>query len=82
MYVVYVLYSPSIDRLYIGQTQNLTKRLSQHREGLARFTSRAKDWKLVYSETCQTRAQAMQREKQLKSHQGRNFLRAQIARGC
>ena len=82
MYFVYTLYSKRLDRLYIGQTQNLDKRVNEHRNGLSKFTSRTSDWELIYSENCETRRQAMKRERQLKSHKGRDFLRNKLARGC
>lgn len=31
MYYVYIIYSPLIDKFYIGQTQNLESRLSKHK---------------------------------------------------
>ncbi|HEY5823050.1 MAG TPA: GIY-YIG nuclease family protein [Cyclobacteriaceae bacterium] len=35
-------------------------------------------WRLFYSETFETKSEAMQREKQLKSFKGREFLRSQL----
>jgi len=75
MYWVYALYSKKIDRLYIGQTQDMNKRLREHREGVSFYTRRAKDWELLHSEEYTTRSEAMKREKQLKSYQGRNYIR-------
>jgi len=33
MFWVYVLYSKKLDRLYVGQTQDLKKRLAEHLQG-------------------------------------------------
>ena len=76
MFSVYALYSKSIDRLYIGQTSDLERRLFEHSNGLSRFTKRASDWKLIHNETFESRLEAMKREKQLKSGGGRKFLRS------
>ena len=35
-------------------------------------------WQLIYSETCQTRKEALIREKQLKSYRGRQFIKTHI----
>ncbi|MCH8306307.1 MAG: GIY-YIG nuclease family protein [Candidatus Marinimicrobia bacterium] len=75
MYYVYVLYSEKIDRLYIGQTKDLDRRLREHFEGDSFYTKRADDWKHFHTEEIETRSQAMKREKQLKSARGRDYLR-------
>jgi putative endonuclease len=75
VYTVYALYSESIDRLYIGQTKDLTQRLTSHREYNKGFTARANDWKLIFYEDVPTRSEAIRRERQLKTGSGRRFLR-------
>ena len=82
LYKIYALYSRKIDRVYIGQTQDLDKRLQEHLEGVSIYTKRTDDWVLIYTEEHQTRGGAMKREKQLKSARGRKFLRDHIAGGC
>jgi putative endonuclease len=78
-YHVYALYSASLDMLYIGQTNDLQKRLHDHHHGYSKFTSRAKDWVLVYNEEVINRSSAMRRERQLKSFRGREFLRSLVS---
>jgi putative endonuclease len=73
-YWVYVLQSQSTSRRYIGQTDDLERRLARHNDGLVFSTSAYRPWRLVHSEKCQTRSEAMQRERFLKSGQGRQFL--------
>lgn len=79
MFYVYVIKSSTSGRIYIGQTNNPTKRLSQHNsKDLDRrsFTKLSgKDWKLIYKEVCDTREEALKREKVLKSHKGRDWLK-------
>ncbi len=74
-FYVYALYSAKLDIIYIGQTKNLDKRISDHKKGYSKYTFRTDDWNLIYSEICDSRADAMKREKQLKSSKGRRFLR-------
>jgi putative endonuclease len=81
MFYVYVIKNEK-DVIYIGQTSNLENRLRRHngviKNDLKAFTHKNKsgDWKLVYTEELKTRAEAMLREKQLKSSRGREFIRS------
>ncbi|MFA4818460.1 MAG: GIY-YIG nuclease family protein [Patescibacteria group bacterium] len=38
--------------LYIGYTNNLKKRFSEHNKGINRSTKGKRPWKLVYYEAC------------------------------
>ena len=78
MFTVYVLYSERSDRLYIGQSGNLRERLQAHESGKVFSTKPFRPWKLVYQEQCSSRAEAMKRERELKSHQGREFIRREV----
>jgi putative endonuclease len=75
-FTIYVLYSQAYDRLYIGQTEDLKHRLSQHANGEVFSTKPYLPMKLIYTEEASTRAEAMRREKQLKTRTGRVWLRA------
>ena len=79
MLTVYVLYSEKYGKLYIGYTSNLQHRLLSHNK-LAKKggTIKYRPWKLIYSEEFTYKSAAMKREKELKSHKGRNFLRSSI----
>lgn len=68
MFFVYMLRSKA-NKLYIGQTNNLDKRLKQQdslNSKTAKFIKDNQHFKLVYSEQFPTRLEAMRREKQLK----------------
>ncbi len=78
MYFTYVLYSEAFDGIYIGQTSNLLKRLDEHNSGLTKSTKHYIPWELIHNEEFATRKEAMRREKELKSHQGREFIRSEI----
>ncbi|HSY68847.1 MAG TPA: GIY-YIG nuclease family protein [Edaphobacter sp.] len=65
-YYVYILASRS-RTLYIGVTNNLRRRIAQHRTGKAdSFTSKYKTHRLVYFERFQYIKNAIAREKYLK----------------
>lgn len=68
MFYVYILCTSS-NTLYIGQTNNLEKRLKDHQSKSSRSAKYVRYFdsvKLVYSEKYGTRKEAMQREAQLK----------------
>ena len=75
MFTVYVLYSKSYDKIYIGFTSNLEQRLLSHNElGKKGWTIKFRPWQLIHTEVFQFKPDAMKREKQLKTATGRNFI--------
>ena len=67
MFYIYILYSISHDRYYIGQTNNLVSRIRRHNKGYVKSTKTYLPWEIVYSEEFTTRAEAVRRETYLKS---------------
>jgi putative endonuclease len=81
MFTVYVLYSEKFDKIYIGYTSDLKKRLLSHNQlATMGWTIRYRPWKLVHKEEFGIKSEAIKREKELKSYQGRKFIREQIIR--
>jgi putative endonuclease len=67
-YYVYILASKRNGTLYIGVTDNLVKRVYEHKKGFVNgFTKRYGVHKLVYYEQCVSIESAIQREKQMKT---------------
>ncbi len=75
MYVVYVLKSLTVNKSYVGITDNLDERLSQHNLGESFYTKRYMPWNVIYTEKFNNREEARKREKYLKSCAGRKFLK-------
>ncbi|MCH7771525.1 MAG: GIY-YIG nuclease family protein [Bacteroidetes bacterium] len=73
-FFVYILYSPSHNRTYTGQSDNLDNRLVYHNSGKVRSTKSYRPWVLIYQETFSSRAEAMKREKWFKSNIGRKKI--------
>jgi len=67
MFSVYILYSESFGKYYIGQTQQLEKRLIRHNEGRENFTKKYCPWVLVCSIPKNSRSDALLLEKKLKN---------------
>ena len=67
MYYVYILASKKNGTLYIGVTNNLKRRVYEHRENLIEgFTKKYGVHKLVHFESTEDVRVAIQREKRLK----------------
>lgn len=66
MFTLYMLRT-NLNTLYIGQTNNLAKRLQQHKSGKGSKYIRAfKSFEVVYIENFDTRSEALKREVELK----------------
>ena len=66
-YYVYILTNKTNDVLYIGVTNNIQRRMFEHKNKLVQgFTSKYNCDKLVYCEICNDVNDALAREKQLK----------------
>lgn len=79
MYKVYVLHSDNADKLYIGFTSNIEQRLLSHNFLATKgYTVKYRPWRLIYTEICASKQEAMKREKELKSSRGRAFIRENI----
>ncbi len=69
MYYVYVLKSLGLkDKIYIGYTSDLNKRLKEHMTGKNYTTARILPVELVYYEAYKSKMDAQSREKQLKQY--------------
>jgi putative endonuclease len=79
MFVVYALYSKTFDKIYIGFTSNMEERFKSHNE-LAKkgWTIKFGPWQIVHQESFSSKAEAMKREKELKTATGRKFIRSLI----
>ncbi|PIR72534.1 MAG: excinuclease ABC subunit C [Candidatus Nealsonbacteria bacterium CG10_big_fil_rev_8_21_14_0_10_36_24] len=73
-FYVYVLESLKDGNKYIGYTNNLKKRLEEHKKGLSFSTKFRLPFKLIYFEGCLNQEDAKRRENYLKTTQGRRFL--------
>jgi len=78
MYFTYVLLSEKDGKYYIGFTDDLTKRIKEHKLGLVKSTKDRRQLKLVYYEACLSKEKALKREKYFKTGFGRRFLKDRI----
>ena len=80
MHYLYILYSASLSKYYIGYTSTSPElRLQKHLASHKGFTSKATDWQIVHTETFPSKALAMQRENQLKSWKSKTRIEELIS---
>ena len=78
MLYVYVLRSNVDGKFYVGQTDDLKKRVSEHNAGQVPSTRRRIPLELLYYEACNHRKDAVHREKYLKTTYGHRYLRNRL----
>ena len=77
-YFVYLIGNYKNSRLitYVGYTNNLKKRLGLHNSGEGAKFTRGRSWKLLYSEKCKTKREAILREYYIKKNRKfRNLIK-------
>ncbi len=65
MWYVYILFCDN-KSYYVGMTDNLDRRIDQHKKGKSFYTKQFSDIQLVYSEKQSSKAAAEKRELQIK----------------
>ena len=59
MFYTYIIYSVTIDKYYVGATENLSERLKKHQNKNKGFTNQATDWEIVFTESFETKIEAL-----------------------
>jgi putative endonuclease len=78
MHYVYVLYSQKDKKLYTGYTENLERRLDEHFRGKVGATRGRIPLRLTYYEACLEQADALHRERYLKTTWGKRYLKNRL----
>jgi putative endonuclease len=71
---LYILYSKSLDKYYIGSTGDISDRLERHNTGRSIYTKSGIPWELKYFEEYETRSNAYKREQEIKSWKDRQMI--------
>ncbi len=79
MYTVYVLADDS-NHLYKGVTNDLERRLKEHKYGKTKTTAKMTNLHVVYTEVYNSFTEARSREIYFKTAAGRRFLKSKILR--
>lgn len=73
----YIVYSKSLNKFYIGESENLNQRLELHNSGFFKgsYTSKVSDWELFYYIKCSSRKQARAIENHVKKMKSKKYIR-------
>ena len=75
MAFTYILYSPNIDKHYIGHTNmTMEARLQKHLSDHKGFTAKTKDWEIAWNMEFDTKAEAYEFESRIKSWKSRRAI--------
>ena len=72
---VYILYSVSLDKYYVGHTCDLlSNRLAKHNSNHDGFTGKAQDWVIIHTEPFHDKISAYARERKIKAWKSRKMI--------
>lgn len=74
MYYVYILQSLKDNKLYVGFTDNIERRLKEHNDGKNFSTKSRTPFKMIFYEALPSIEEATEREKFYKSGRGHEVL--------
>ncbi len=77
--VLYILYSKSRDRYYVGSTKNLDRRLSEHNSGQTISTRSGKPWEKVFSHEFYNSQSGLKAERRIKKLKSRKIIKEIIS---
>ncbi len=73
-FYVYIIQSRKDLSYYIGQCDDLDRRMSKHADGMSKYTASKRPLRLVYFERHDSRTEALKREKQIKAMKSRKYI--------
>lgn len=78
MYYVYLLQSEKNHQIYTGVTNDLKRRIMEHKGGKVKTTNRLLPVYLIFYEAFLNKDDAMRRERYLKSAKGKNTIKLML----
>ncbi|NAY91792.1 GIY-YIG nuclease family protein [Muricauda sp. JGD-17] len=79
-FFVYIIFSESVNRYYVGHCGSLEDRIQRHRTRRSKYTKIAGDWELKWTKVFPSRGEAMAMEREIKKKKSRKYLEYLIAR--
>ena len=74
-FVVYVLFSNTFNKTYVGFTSNLIERFKSHNQLSSKgYTVKFRPWIVLFVKPFESKKEAMEYEKYLKTGAGRDFI--------
>ena len=79
MYFVYILQSLKDKMMYVGFTESVERRITEHDSGQVESTKHRRPLRLVCYEAYLTKSEALKREEYLKSSDGKKDIRRRLS---
>jgi putative endonuclease len=77
-YFLYILYSSSLDKYYIGTTNNIERRIYEHNLGRGKYTSKGIPWEIKFTRFFNSKDDAVKEERRLKKCKSRKYIESYI----
>jgi putative endonuclease len=77
-FFVYILQSLKDESYYVGECDDLDKRMSKHFDGMSKYSASKRPLRLRYFELLPSRSDAIKREKEIKRKKSRLYIEALI----
>ena len=74
MYYTYILKSLTTNKLYIGHTGNIERRLFEHNSNQSNSTKGKGPWELIFSKEFKSKSEATKFEMKLKNFKNKNYI--------
>jgi putative endonuclease len=74
MYYTYILKSESSEKLYIGHSDNPSRRLTEHNSGKSKATRFKGPWKLIFTKIFENKSKAILFELKLKRLKSKKYI--------
>ena len=75
MIFVYALFDRKSSEIYVGMTNNIERKVAEHRRGQSKYTRKFKSIECLLLEEYASYGEGRKREKYLKSGCGKEFLK-------
>ncbi len=75
-YKIYILFSDTYRKTYVGFSENTIARLEKHNSGAVTSTKKFRPWRIVFEEDVNDYKEARKRELYYKSGAGRRKIKA------
>ena len=80
MHYIYILYSAKFDKYYVGQTDDVQRRLLEHNElSQTSFTVRYRPWAIALSLEVTDRSTALRVERYIKKQKSKRYIQKLIS---
>ena len=79
LFTCYILKSLKTGKYYVGHTNNLVRRFSEHNSGQTKSTKSGIPWEIVFTKEFETNSEAAAFENYIKKMKSRKFIENLIA---